>query len=148
MENYVMRSYDPEVFKKATETYREKVPEDFPFEAWLEDRRNVMYDVDGNVGLGTFEYPGMYSAHWFFHAKGKEALDIAFKMYDDLFNNIGAKAVRGVTPIDLRGARYLAKRIGFTTVSFEDFKDGNGLHEVMVLTKEDFIRKQAERYGN
>jgi hypothetical protein len=144
-----MRSFDPQIFRDATANYRHSIPEDFPFEAWLADENNIMYVVDDNIGLATFEYPGFYNAHWFFHsAKGKAALDLAFKMYDDLFNVQGAKAVRGITPVALKGARFLAKRLGFQTLSFEDFNDGNGLQEVMCLTKDDFLRKQEERYGS
>jgi hypothetical protein len=139
-----MRSYNPEVFRRATEEWRDKVPLEL-IDNWLGDDKNVMYDVDGNVGLATYDYPGCYTAHWFFKVRGKEALDLAFRMYDDLFNNQGAVVVRGITPIGLKGARYLAKRIGFVSMGF--IETDNGVEEIMCLSKEDFTRKQVERYG-
>lgn len=141
----VTRSYDPEVFRKATEEWRDKVPEDRISE-WLDNRDNIMFVVGDNVGLATAEYPGLYNAHWFFSARGKEALDIAFAMYDELFDKYEAKAVRGITPMHLKGARYLAKRIGFTSLGVEETEDGPV--EVMLLTKEDFKKEQAKRYGS
>lgn len=141
----VTRSFDTEVMKAAVAPYPDIMPSPFDFEGWLANHLNIMYVVDGNVGLATYEYPGVYNAHWFFKARGKEALDIAFAMYDDLFNVQGAKAVRGITPVELRGARYLAKRIGFISMGIEEYPDG--FYDIMVLTKNDFNLKQEERNG-
>jgi hypothetical protein len=139
-----MRSYDPEILRKATTPYPESVPANFDFEGWLANHRNIMYVVGDNVGLATYEYPGVYNAHWFFTARGKEALDIAFQMYDDLFNKQGAKAVRGITPVDLKGARYLAKRIGFISLGIiEEFSKGPS--ELMYLSREAFNTEQEKR---
>lgn len=135
-----MRSFDPDVMRRACQDFNGA---DFDYEGWLANHLNIMYVVDGNVGLATHEYPGVYNAHWFFTVKGKEALDLAFTMYDELFNKQGAEVVRGITPVHLRGARYLAKRIGFISLGIEDFS--NGPCELMFLSKDAFNKEQDKR---
>jgi hypothetical protein len=136
------RSFDDELLKQASFEFN---GDRFDYEGWIANRHNIMYVIGNNVGIATFDYPGCYTAHWFFKARGKEALDIAFAMYDDLFNQQGAEVVRGITPVNLRGARYLAKRIGFVSLGIETYPDGD--HEIMCLTKDEFNKKQKERNG-
>jgi hypothetical protein len=137
----ITRSFDPKVMKEASEEFNGI---DFDYEGWVANHQNIMYVVDDDVGLATYDYPGVYTAHWFFVSRGRKALDVAFAMYDDLFNRQNAKAVRGVTPVRLKGARYLAKRIGFETVGFETWPDGEEC-EIMVLSRDEFNKRQEQR---
>lgn len=138
----IERSFDHRLMKEASEAFNGP---DFDYEGWTANHRNIMYVVGDNVGLATYDYPGVYTAHWFFKARGKEALAIAFAMYHDLFNNHDAKAVRGITPVELRGARYLAKRIGFVSLGIADYPDGPC--EIMCLTRDEFNRQEQRRNG-
>jgi hypothetical protein len=115
---------------------------DFDYKGWLANHDNIMCVIGDDVGLATLEYPGVYNAHWFYKSRGREALTVAFKMYDYLFNETDAQAVRGLTPIDNKAARYLAKRIGFETMGIEEFPDG--VYDHMVLTKQGFLDKKKE----
>lgn len=137
----VIRSFDPDAMKEASVAFNGN---DFDYEGWLANHYNIMYVVDENVGLLTFEYPGVYNAHWFFKARGKEALDIAFSMLDDLFNRQGAKIIRGITPVGLRGARYLAKLLGFESLGVETYPDGEDC-EIMCLSKAEFNIRWEQR---
>lgn len=115
-------------------------------EAWLDVPENRMYVKGDDVGLATFDYPGMYSVHWFFKSRGKAAILTAVEMLDRLFSDDpDVKVVRGVTPKSLRGARLLAKYLGFETISMEEFADEP--NELMLLTKENFIRCKEKIYG-
>lgn len=137
------RSFNHKMMRQASEVFNGK---SFDYEGWLANRYNIMYVEGDDVGLLTFEYPGVYNAHWFFKSRGKDALDTAFDMLDDLFNTSDAKAIRGITPIDLKGARYLAKRLGFISMGIEEYPDGK--YEVMVLTKNDFnLRREQRKHG-
>lgn len=104
---------------------------------WLETPGNVAYRIGDNIGLATLDYPGLYCVHWFFTAKGKEAIRICQTMLDKVFSEHGAEAVRGVTPIDNKPARFLAKYVGCETISIETFADGTTC-ELMLLSKERF----------
>lgn len=143
----IHRSYDPIVFRRCTEGHRDFIPEDFDFEGWLAGP-NVMYSSGDSIGLATLEYPGVYNVHWFFTVRGRDALDLAFEMLDDLFNTVGAEIVRGITKVELRGARYLAKKVGFTSLGVLEFHDGP--NELMFLSKEAFndaLKLRQERNG-
>lgn len=97
---------------------------------------------DGDVGMGTFEYPGLYNVHWFFKSRGKAALLQARAMLDYLFTNFEVQAVRGLTPMNdtenirYAGARYLARQVGLKSMGILEFSDGP--YELYCMTKEDF----------
>ena|SRR5690349_4767935 len=106
------------------------------YSGWLEDDRNIMA-VDGkDTGLATYNYPGVYSVHWFFKSRGRDALNQARAMLDWLFQNSDAKAVRGLTKEHIKAARWLARQIGFTSYGIIEFADGP--YELFCMTKEEF----------
>lgn len=134
-----MRSFDPEVFRKAVEPYPDVFKgQDFDFEAWLEDLNNVMYDDDGSVGLCSFEYPGVYTLHWFYKVRGRKALVLAKTMIDDLFTNHGAKTLRGLTEVGLPAAKWAARQIGFKSYGIDTCPKGD--YEIFIMTKDDFYK--------
>lgn len=137
----ITRSFDHGLFKSVAQKFNGN---SFSYEAWLANQNNLMYVVGDNVGLATYEYPGCYTVHWFFTARGKEALDLAFAMHDKLYRD-GAEITRGLTPIDLKEARYLAKRLGYETLEVMEFDDG--FYDVMCLTKQAFDIQWKKRYG-
>jgi len=136
----MIRSFDVETFKTAVEPYPQIFPTPFDFEGWLKHPLNVMYDADGSVGLGVYEYPGVYTAHWFFKVRGREALNLAREMLDALFTDHKAVVVRGLTKVNLKPARWAAKQLGFKSYGILEFSDGE--YELMCLTKDDFYRKE------
>ena len=132
----IIRSFDAEI---ACE-FAEMVPRNWgiDWKEWLSDHRNVMV-VDGeNVGMATFEYPGFYNVHWFFTARGREALNLAKEMLDYFFVTSDAKVVRGLTPKSIKGARWLARKVGFKSHGFLEYADEP--YELFILTKEDFYK--------
>lgn len=126
----VRQSFDPEVLKAARGEYI------FEDEKWLATPGNIMAVYGEDVGLATFDYQGLYTIHWFFKSRGKEALIAGKALLQFLFDNTDAVALRGLTAIDNRPARRLAKYFGFETISIEEFWDGP--HEVMILYKDVF----------
>jgi hypothetical protein len=133
----IIRSFDPEVMKHGFELSPEKMPSSFSYEGWLEDTRNVMLVKGENVGLATHEYPGVYTVHWFFTERGRGAINLAKEMLDELFKTTDAQTIRGLTPVDLKAARWLAKQVGLKSHGVMEFADGKEC-EVMFITKEEF----------
>ena len=132
------RSFD---WRRMKEACAEFNGPNFDYEGWIANHYNIMYTLGEDVGLLTFDFPGVYTGHWFFKSRGRQALDVATAMLEDAFELRGAKAVRGITPIHLKGALWLAKRIGFSTVGTETWPDGEEC-EVMVLTKDAFNQRK------
>lgn len=135
----ITRSFNPEVMRKAFEPHEQYQDPRLDYDAWVGNPDNVMYTVDnGDVGLATFEYPGVYSVHWFFNqTKGRAAINLAREMLTELFDKQGAEVVRGLTPIDNKAARFLAKYVGMKSHGIVDTVE-NGPHELMLMTKEEF----------
>jgi hypothetical protein len=135
------RSYNPKVLGEAVLRYKGWDEEaGFDPKEWLDIDENLML-VDGeNVGLLTCEYPGLYNGHWFFTARGREALYMAAKMLSYAFEVHNARAIRGLTPLSLRNARWLAKQLGFKSHGTLEYHDREP-EELMILTKEDFEAK-------
>lgn len=137
------RSYDADIFREAVAPYPEIFRnEDFPFEEWLASR-NKMFVEDGSVGLFSYEWPGVYTGHWFFKVRGKDANDLANRILDKMFHEYDMKVCRGFTPIELPHVIKAAKRLGFKSygivkggIGFED-KD----YELLIMTKEEFEGK-------
>lgn len=130
----VVRTYDADALRRARGEYVFADDDD----AWVANTQNIMYEKGDDVGLATYDYPGLYTVHWFFKTKGKGALVSAAEMLDDLFTNYGAKAVRGVIHMDNRPSRFLAKYVGFEKISVEEFLDGP--NELMLLPKDRFYQ--------
>jgi hypothetical protein len=140
----IERSYDAEVMRKAFEPHARYHDDAMDYDAWVGDHNNVMYALpNGDIGLATFEYKGVYNVHWFFNqTRGRAALNLAVEMLDDLFKNYGAMVVRGITPADIKAARLLAKYVGLTSYGLievpEDDGPNKGICELMLMTKDEF----------
>jgi hypothetical protein len=109
-------------------------------QAWLDSPGNIMWVEGDNVGLATFEYPGVYNAHWFFNVRGRQALALAKAMLDHHFKETDARTIRGLTPVEYKGARWLARQIGMKSYGELEFPDGP--YEMFFLTREDFYKEQ------
>jgi hypothetical protein len=113
----------------------------FNASTWLANPLNYMVVSGENVGLATFEYSGVYSVHWFFTARGKEAKKLAIDMIDFLFETTGAKLFRGLTPTEYKAARYMARQVGMKSYGFVETEDGE--YEILCMTRSDFYKDKA-----
>ena len=129
------RSYSVIDMQKVKTMYPEGFPNWVDLEEWLAHGQNIMYIENESVGLLSWDYDGVYTGHWFFSVRGKEALNLAKRMLSRLFDTTNARVVRGITPVELKGARYLAKKLGFISLGIEEW---DGPHEIMCLTKQAF----------
>lgn len=128
-----MRSYDHKLFDEAFKEHP-KYLDGHTAKDWF-NGYNRMYEKDGSVGLLTYEYPGVYTGHWFFKVRGRAAINLAREMLAEAFDD-GVEVVRGLTPRNVPQARWGARQIGMTSHGFMDFP--NGECEVFTLTKKEF----------
>lgn len=132
------RSFDPVAFKSAIEMYPGNTPK-VDADEWLSNPLNVMYDDDGSIGLCTYEYPGLFTVHWFFKVRGRTALNLARQMLGDLFENHGAEVVRGLTKVELKAARWAARQIGMKSYGILEYPGED--YELLCMTKNEFYLK-------
>lgn len=124
-----MRSTDYNAIKEVTKQYPEMFSNE-NIEAWVNNRNNIMLEHEGSIALFTYEYPGVYTGHYLFSVKGKEAIELSHKMLNEIFKV--AVVIRGETPVEKKAARWMSRKVGFTSLGiFDD-------HELFYLNKEDF----------
>ena len=102
--------------------------------------------VEGrSVGLATFEYPGVYTVHWFYtdEHRGRKALDLAAEMIDALFTQSDAQTIRGITKANLKAARWACRQLGYTSHGLLTFS--NGEHELFTMTKDQFYQNRRNK---
>jgi hypothetical protein len=139
----IERSYDVSLMKQALGSCPTDRNEGINCNDWLANHRNVML-VDGDdVGLGTFEYPGVYNIHWFFVSRGRGAIDAAKRLLTEFFNNYDVQTVRGLTPTShaYAGARWLGRKIGLTSYGEVTYPNGEEC-ELFIMTKNEFEKGQ------
>ena len=106
---------------------------------WVNVGGNLMFRLGDDIGLATYDYPGMYTVHWFFKSRGKAAIKTAVVMLNEVFTKYGAEVVRGIIALDNKPSVFLSRYVGFQRISVEEFADG--LNEVILLTKSAFHKK-------
>lgn len=130
----IKRTKDAETIQRVMEPY---LPlEGFDPSLWSDNPNNIaLIDEKDNLVLLEYNLPNVYTGHWFFNSRGKEAVSVAIEMRDEIFSAYGAKVVRGLTPLQKLGARWLAKRVGFKSHGVTHTPTGPC--ELFILTKED-----------
>jgi hypothetical protein len=86
---------------------------DKPFSStrWLDDRRNVALRIGPDLAMFEHCGPGSYLGHIWFASRGRTALANARAMLDAMFDDYGAKIIRGETP--KREVEMFVRRLGF-----------------------------------
>lgn len=79
---------------------------------------NVLYAFDAGLIMFVAKGDGIYEAHiaCIKQGRGKVALEASRFALDRLFADHKARKVIAVVPLQLRGARYLVRTLGFTSV--------------------------------
>ena len=77
---------------------------------------------------------GIVEGHYAFKSRGKEALDVARDILDEVFAS-GVSVVMGKTPHYNKKARWFSRQLGFKSIM--DIDTPKGLAEVFVLKKGD-----------
>lgn len=102
---------------------------------WLVSPNNIaITDSVGNWGLFHRQVDGIYTGHYFFETKGKEAKRLAIEMVDLFFDSTGEKILRGITPVYNRAARWMSRQIGFKSLG--EIDTDHGPCELFIMTKD------------
>lgn len=129
----IVRSHDLEELVDAVTPYS-KLLLGFNPEEWLATDWNIMLsDGKGNVTLWDKNPDGVYTAHIFFVIKGRAAKKLALEMIGKFWEITGEQVVRGMTPLENRAARWMARQLGFK--SYGAYKTIFGPCELFILTK-------------
>lgn len=138
----IYRTYDVADIRKTMDPYAHEiygfVPED-----WLANSDNIcLTDGHGNFSLFERELPYLVSGHLFFkESKGKDAVILAKQMLEEVFTGpYSIRIVRGLTPLQKLGARWVAKKIGF--VSHGVVQTIVGPCELFILSHDEWSSKR------
>lgn len=133
----IRRSFDLDLLLRATKVPTVTATEE-DFRNWFANEKNLMFSDGENVGLATYEYPGLYSVHWFFTVRGRKALDLGRAMLVNLFENYGAEAVRGFIKSDLKASRWAARQVGLKSLGLMECPDGTE-DEIFYASKKEYL---------
>jgi hypothetical protein len=138
----IERSYDASLMRNTILTCPTGHNDDVDCQKWLDDRRNVMFVSGDDVGLATYDHPGIYILHWFFVSRGRKALDVATAMVDKFLTEYDCKVITGLTPVSLKGACWMARKLGCKSYGIMDYHNAEP-HELFIMTKDEFYRKNG-----
>ena len=133
---------DWDLLVKVTEGLRDSCSLDM-LKVFFDDPNSYMFVEDNNVGLAVCDYNGLYTVHWYFEKRGREAINLAKQMIANLFVNYGAKAVRGLIKEHMKASRWACRQVGLKSLGFITFADGD-VNEIFAATKDEFLKESKE----
>lgn len=137
------RTKDPKKIQKATNQYAEKI-EGFDPEDWVQNEENVaLINEKGDVSLFERDSPSVVSGHYFFFSRGNEAVSVAKAMLTEIFSGpYNVKAVKGLTPLENLGARWVNRKLGFK--EYGVIHTTLGPHLLVIMTKDEWTDKEDQ----
>ena len=116
--------------------------DDFVVDEWVKNPANVALVNDrGDVNLFQFEREGLFLGHFFYVSRGREALKAAREMLAEIFKYEEVKVLMGLTPVDKLGARWLTRKLGFTSYGIIETPSGDC--EMFVLSRPEYEKDAA-----
>lgn len=105
---------------------------------WLLSELNVaLTDGKGNYGLFERSGNGLVSGHYFMKTRGRDALRTAKVILHEAFTGpYDIQVIRGFTPLEKLGARWMNKQLGFT--GYGVITTNVGPMELVILTKKEW----------
>lgn len=139
----VKRTHNLEYVKAATDPCKHELKGFHP-DLWLTIPQNVAL-VNDNKDIGLFErvaeQPYAVYGHYFFHSRGREALNAAKDMLQEIFTGpYDVESIIGLTPLDKRGALWMNRQLGFSHE--EDVETDAGPCRFVLLTKQEWEDRQ------
>lgn len=107
---------------------------------WLADPTNIALENEQG-DLALFEYAfkdkPIYSGHYYFKSRGRQAIVSARDFLDELFDPCyNISIVMGLVPLKNKAARWLTRQVGFTSYGTEEIHEKE--YEIFILTKKEF----------
>lgn len=108
----------------------------FDAKEFVENRDNVCLLKGGDLSLFEKVSESLYEGHYFFESRGKEALRVAQEMLAYFIQKFEPQAIKGLTPLEHLGARWLSRKLGFK--GYGVVQTPVGPCELFILTKKDW----------
>lgn len=103
--------YDP-IFLSRMRNYQHITKYDMA--DWLRDHRNDYYIDAFDIAVFAYETPFLFTGHYFFESRGKEAKEKALSVLRQLFDrHKNLRFVQGLTPQENKAARWMTRQLGF-----------------------------------
>lgn len=107
---------------------------------WLSNPANIaLENSDGDLAIFEYGLPTrkVYSGHYFFKSRGKQAIASATGFLDELFNSwYNIRILMGMVPIDRQDVKLLTRRLGFKSYGLETARGKQ--YELFILTRKEF----------
>jgi hypothetical protein len=130
------QTWDIEKVAEAIKLIRDDIPVDAG--EWLANPTNIALVNDrGDVALFEIGLKNIYSGHYAFKSRGKQAIEAAREFLDEIFNTCyNIDVIMGLTPITNLPARWLTRRVGFK--SYGVVEGPKRHYEMFIMTKREF----------
>lgn len=106
------------------------------------DGPNICLRDKNDLAFFENESKGVWSGHYFFESRGKTALTLAKSFLKEFCQEIQPNIIKGLTPLEKLGARWMSRQLGFK--SYGVVQTIVGPCELFILTKEDWENKINE----
>lgn len=107
---------------------------------WLANPTNIVLEnEEGDLALFEYGLPNrkIYSGHYIFRSRGRQAISRARDFLDEIFNSCyNIPIMIGLVPVEHKAARWLTRRVGFTSYGIEEIH--NKEYELFILTQKEF----------
>lgn len=105
---------------------------------WLSNPTNIALENDlGDIALFEIGFKNIYSGHYYFKSRGKQAIKSAKEFLDHLFNTCyNIHVLIGLTPITNKPARWMSRQVGFKSHGIVEGPKRQ--YEMFILTKREF----------
>lgn len=131
-----MRTYDTQLVQEAIENLHDGA--DVTADEWLSDPKNIALTNDkGDLALFEIGFRDVYTGHYYFSSRGRQAIKVAREFLDEVFNTCyNIDVILGLTPITNLPARWLSRQVGFKS---HGVVEGPKRHyEMFIMTKREF----------
>ena len=131
-----MRTTDPKIVQEAIDMVHPEAG--ITGEEWLKTPTNIaLINDQGDVALFEIGLRNIYSGHYAFKSRGKQAIEAAREFLDEIFNTCyNIDVIMGLTPITNLPARWLTRRVGFK--SYGVVEGPKRHYEMFIMTKREF----------
>lgn len=107
-------------------------------EEWVSKSTNIaLINSEGDIALFEIGFNNVYSGHYCFKSRGRQAITASLAFLDELFNTCyNIDILLGLTPITNLPARWLSRQVGFKS---HGVVEGPKRHyEIFIMTKREF----------
>lgn len=93
----------------------------------------ALFEVDGEV----------FTGHYFFVSRGESAYHSASLFLDFIFKEYSVEVIKGLTPLEHKGALWLTRKLGFSDYGLVDSIAGK--MRLSILTRREYNERNLRR---